>query len=283
MPPVSFPRPALVFAGCVVAALALGAVLLALSPLANSDLILDSEWSGVERALVVLAHADDEVMNGGLIAYLAGRGVRVHLVTLTDGAANPQSNLQACAEDDIRDCRAREVHESARRLGVREVALAQLPDGVLSQHEDEGVRFVMKEMEDFAPDAVLTVEPSGLNGNADHMAAQRIALEALVRAPKDKKPRTLVLTTLPFPIDLFLKTRFPREVGVAPRHFLLSEELIRAKSEAAAKHASQLSTLARLSAGAGPEALFRWMRRESFYVLQGDALARYLASPARGL
>ncbi|MDJ0349059.1 PIG-L family deacetylase [Cryobacterium sp. PH29-G1] len=82
--------------------------------------ILDS----VTSVLLVHAHPDDETIStGGLIAYLAGRGIRISLVTATRGergevVAGPLSVLAgspALAEE-----RERELERAARTLGVNE-------------------------------------------------------------------------------------------------------------------------------------------------------------------
>ncbi|TFD69916.1 PIG-L family deacetylase [Cryobacterium gelidum] len=82
--------------------------------------LLDS----VTSVLFVHAHPDDETIStGGLIAYLASRGIRVSLVTATRGergevVAGPLSVLAgtpALAEE-----RERELERAARALGVDE-------------------------------------------------------------------------------------------------------------------------------------------------------------------
>lgn len=252
---------------------------LAYAPKVNDDLVTEEEISASNRVLAVLAHADDEVMSAGLLGHFARNGATVHLVTLTDGSANPRSNLAACREDDIRDCRARELREAARRIGVAQTSLPLLPDSRLAEHVERGAAFVLEEMRAFAPDTIVTVEPSGLNGNADHVAAHVIAMRALAQARSDGNGVSVsraYLATLPFPIDRFLRTRVPPRAGIAPRHFLLDEDLIVLKTEVASSHASQASTLSGISLGLGPEPVFRWMRRESFYVLDGGTLERFI-------
>lgn len=262
-----------------------GAGALALAPAANRTVLNPAKAAEAKRVLAVLAHADDEVMSAGLLHHFAASGARVHLVTLTDGSANPNSDLRACEEDDIRDCRAREVRLAAKRIGIEELTLGMLPDSKLLSHVDEGASLVQEAWKRLDPDTVLTVEPSGLNGNADHRAAHVITMRALhqLGVTKGGAPGLRVyLTTLPFPIHLVLRSRMPKQGdggdGVAMEHFLLDEESIRLKAEVASLHASQAGTLQKISLGVGPRALFRWMKRESFWVLEGERLASFVAS-----
>ena len=263
----------------VAASLVAVCAFLAVSPLVNDDLVPQASIDRTRRVLVVLAHADDEVMSAGLLSRFAKQGAVVHLVTLTDGAANPMSKLDACEEDDIRDCRARELRQSARRIGIAEVSMAMLPDGKLAKHVDEGVAFAVEAFGRLAPDTVLTVEQSGLNGNEDHRAAHVIAARALAQVAASKplpEGFRMFLSTLPFPINVFLRTRMPEGVGVAMRHVLLDEEQIKLKEDVASTHSSQSGTFNGLSLGFGPGPVFRWAGRESFYVLEGNTLGRFL-------
>jgi N-acetyl-1-D-myo-inositol-2-amino-2-deoxy-alpha-D-glucopyranoside deacetylase len=82
--------------------------------------ILDS----VTSVLLVHAHPDDETIStGGLIAHLAGLGIRVGLVTATRGergevVAGPLSALAGTAA--LSEQRERELERAARTLGVTE-------------------------------------------------------------------------------------------------------------------------------------------------------------------
>lgn len=265
---------------------ALLALFAVFAPAVNRTPLPPAMAAEAKRVLVVLAHADDEVMSAGLLHHFAASGAKVHMLTLTDGAANPNSNLRVCEEDDIRDCRAREVRLAAKRIGIEEVILGMLPDSKLMAHQEAGVRLVQQSWARLQPDTVLTVEPSGLNRNADHRAAHIIAMRALhqLGVTENGAPGLrLYLTTLPFPINLAMKSGMPKRSGLAMKHFLLDDESISLKVEVAAAHASQAGTLQKISLGIGPKALFRWMRRESYWVLQGNALVSFVAksNPAR--
>ncbi|TFB69051.1 GlcNAc-PI de-N-acetylase [Cryobacterium glaciale] len=105
----------------------------------------------VTSVLFVHAHPDDETIStGGLIAYLAGRGIRISLVTATRGergevVAGPLSPLvgtPALAEE-----RERELERAARTLGVNEgfwlgEAPARAPGLPERRYRDSGMEWI---------------------------------------------------------------------------------------------------------------------------------------------
>ena len=109
--------------------------------------LLDS----VTSVLFVHAHPDDETIGtGGLIAHLAGRGIRVSLVTATRGergevVAGPLSPLAgtpALAEE-----RELELERAARTLGVNErfwlgEAPARAPGLPKRRYRDSGMQWI---------------------------------------------------------------------------------------------------------------------------------------------
>ena len=64
--------------------------------------------------LVVLAHPDDEIFHGGVLAHLSERGVRITLVCATDGeAAMPHPSVGPI--EDLGALRVEELRHSCRR------------------------------------------------------------------------------------------------------------------------------------------------------------------------
>lgn len=217
-----------------------------------------------KRLLVVFAHTDDEVTNSGLIRHLANQGSQITLLTLTDGTANPQSNLNECATgESITDCRIRELKNSANLLGAKRVQTPLLPDSALMHHLPQAAEHVKKEIEYSQPDAILTMEPSGLNGLEDHRAAFLSVAAALKDSPH--KPR-LLLSTLPWPISAFLPSRIPEKFQQNVRVFSTRGELKKIKVADALLHRSQASTIQGLTLGLGPDFLFGWIDFETYSI-----------------
>lgn len=67
--------------------------------------------------LVVLAHPDDEIFHGGILAHLSAQGVRVTLVCATNGEAG-KAHPSVGTVDDLGALRTDELRLSCQRLGI---------------------------------------------------------------------------------------------------------------------------------------------------------------------
>lgn len=226
------------------------------------------------RLLVVFAHTDDEVTNSGLIRHWANLGSEITLMTLTDGAANPQSDLSVCnAQESITDCRMRELRDSAKILGVRNIRTPLLPDSKLMEHLTRASKLVSEEIASFKPDAILTMEPSGLNGLSDHRAAFLSVALSLQEHPHRSRA---FLSVLPPPFAWILPSRIPADFSGSNKVFPLSDSLIEIKAADAFAHRSQSATINGLTLGMGPRKLFQWINFETYNVVDADDLQHYI-------
>ncbi len=134
------------------------------------------DWHEHRRALVVVAHPDDESFGLGAVLHsLTASGMVVDLVCCTHGEA---STLGATA--DLGEQRRLELVQAGTALGLAEVTLLDLPDG--------GVAAVPAEELDAAidvrvGDATLLVmfEPGGVTGHPDHRAVTASAMRIAAR------------------------------------------------------------------------------------------------------
>jgi N-acetyl-1-D-myo-inositol-2-amino-2-deoxy-alpha-D-glucopyranoside deacetylase len=140
--------------------------------------------------LVVLAHPDDEIFHGGLLAHLSDRGVRVTLVCATDGdAGKPHPSLGPV--EDLGALRVRELRLSCARLGLDEPVLLRFHDSARKErqrHDDPHAlaNVDMLDVEaalrgiiaDLKPQAIVTFEPHGWYYHPDHIAIQRATTAA---------------------------------------------------------------------------------------------------------
>lgn len=119
----------------------------------------------------VVAHPDDESFGlGGVLSAFAAEGRPVHVLCFTHGEASTIG-----ADERLADIRHRELTAAAGELGLASVTLLDLPDGRLATLDPA-------ELDDhvaawLAPDvvALVTFEPSGVTGHADHRAATAAA------------------------------------------------------------------------------------------------------------
>jgi LmbE family N-acetylglucosaminyl deacetylase len=144
------------------------------------------EWRGdalAQSAVVFAPHPDDETLGcGGTILRKRRAGATVRIVFVTDGS---QSHPRLMPPDKLRDLRAVEAVAAARALGVEEqdVVLLGLPDGRLSEHEDEGVKKVAELLRRDPPAEVFV--PYYRDGPPDHHATTRLVLAALRACGQD--------------------------------------------------------------------------------------------------
>jgi len=95
------------------------------------------EVAGIDSAVIVAAHPDDEVLGaGGLISVLAAAGARVRLIAVTDGEASHRGHADPA---ELARRRTAETATALRALGAAraEVVRLGLPDGGLAAGEDD--------------------------------------------------------------------------------------------------------------------------------------------------
>jgi LmbE family N-acetylglucosaminyl deacetylase len=140
--------------------------------------------------LVVLAHPDDEIFHGGVLAHLSERGVRVTLVCATDGeAGKPHPSVGPV--EDLGALRVEELKLSCERLGLEPPVLLRFHDSARKErqrHDDPhalanvdmldveaAIRGVIA---DVKPHVMLTFGPHGGYYHPDHVAIQRATTAA---------------------------------------------------------------------------------------------------------
>ena len=140
--------------------------------------------------LVVLAHPDDEIFLGGILAHLSDRGVHITLACATNGeAGKPHPSIGTVK--DLGALRAEELRVSCARLGICKPMLLGFHDSARNgrqRHDDaralanvdmlvveETVRNVIQDVQ---PHVVLTFDPHGGYYHPDHLAIQRATTAA---------------------------------------------------------------------------------------------------------
>ena len=138
---------------------------------------LDEDWS---RALAVVAHPDDlEFGAAAAVARWTDQGKHVVYCLLTSGEAG----IDAMEPEQARVVREAEQVESARLVGVDDVAFLGLPDGVL----ETGLglrRAIAREVRRHRPEIVITNNFRPTWGGdalnmADHIATGLASLDAV--------------------------------------------------------------------------------------------------------
>ncbi|NLE98381.1 MAG: PIG-L family deacetylase [Propionibacterium sp.] len=127
------------------------------------------------RVLVVVAHPDDESFGlGAVIHAFVRRGADVDVLCLTRGEASTLGG-----HTDLGAVREAELRRAGESLGVREVELANFPDGGLESVDRlELEQRIQGAFARTAPDLVLVFDPrDGVTGHPDHRVASEVAMK----------------------------------------------------------------------------------------------------------
>jgi LmbE family N-acetylglucosaminyl deacetylase len=151
----------------------------------------ESTPSQERRLMAVLAHPDDESLGiGGPLATYAARSVDTYLLTATRGERGRYfTNENRPSDAEVGRVREAELRAAARVLGVREVALLDYVDGELD-HADpqEVVGRIVAELRRVRPQVVVTFDPFGAYGHADHVAICQLTTAAVLAAAEPGFP-----------------------------------------------------------------------------------------------
>jgi LmbE family N-acetylglucosaminyl deacetylase len=148
------------------------------------DALPDAGLAGVDSAVIVAAHPDDEVLGaGGLIAALAAAGARLRLVAVTDGEGSHRGRADRAT---LGRRRTAETAAALRALGAEttDVIRLGLPDTGLAGREDELTAVLGRLIAGFG----LCLAPWDRDMHPDHEAAGRAARRAAWPAGRPGAP-----------------------------------------------------------------------------------------------
>jgi LmbE family N-acetylglucosaminyl deacetylase len=129
------------------------------------------------RLVVVAPHPDDETLGlGAMITQLAGNGVHVQVVCLSDGGA-ARPGTSASERLRINTIRRYELRRAANLLNVPPPVLLGLPDGELANHEGR-ITDMLTEILEIAGPATWCAATWRGDGHPDHETAGRAASAA---------------------------------------------------------------------------------------------------------
>ena len=136
------------------------------------------------RILLIFAHPDDEsFIAAGLARRYADRGATMSLVTATRGDAGRVGEPPLCRREELAALREKELRTAAGILGISEVHLLDYRDKHLAEAPAGDIRDALAgRMRRFRPHVVVSFDPNGMNGHADHVAISRFTLDAAAAA-----------------------------------------------------------------------------------------------------
>lgn len=142
------------------------------------------------RILLIFAHPDDEsFVAAGLARRCADLGATTALVAATRGDAGRVGEPPLCRREDLSALRERELRAAANVLGISEVHLLDYRDKHLAEAPAGEIRDALAgRIRRFRPQVVITFDPHGMNGHADHVAISRFAIDAVAAAADPRWP-----------------------------------------------------------------------------------------------
>ncbi len=129
------------------------------------------------KGIVVEAHPDDHIM-ATVNEKLVQSGVGLSVATFTDGAARAPERVEL---QKMRALRRRESPRSVREMGGAQVYGADLPDGKLTDFQEEGCAFLRDIIGKTEPQFIIAPNPE--DPHSDHSAAAEIVREVAGEIP----------------------------------------------------------------------------------------------------
>lgn len=177
------------------------------------------------RILLILAHPDDETfIAAGLVRRYVERGAEVVLVTATRGDAGRVGDPPLCSREELPAFREAELRHVAGLLGISQLHFLDYQDKQLADAPVDRIRAeLVSHIRRHQPHLVITFDPNGMNGHADHVAISRFTMDAVAAAadPRWVEEQTTphrvqrLLWTAPVPPwELTCLTNLHREPGV---------------------------------------------------------------------
>jgi N-acetyl-1-D-myo-inositol-2-amino-2-deoxy-alpha-D-glucopyranoside deacetylase len=195
--------------------------------------------------MLVHAHPDDEALTtGGTMARYASVGVRVVLVTCTNGEVGEVAEVPELGTvDEIRErlgeVRTEELKEACRRLGDIDLRMLGYhdsgmegtpanddPKAFINQNPAAAVSAVAAIIRDTRPDVLITYNEIGLYGHPDHIRAHEVAMAGVQEASDQHAVAKVYYTAVPRSM-LFGGRELASATGVNPDDFFTVEEIDR--------------------------------------------------------
>lgn len=153
----------------------------------------------LHRILLVFAHPDDESFTSGVtITKYANRpDTEVILLCATRGQAGKPGNPPLCTQEELPAMREQELREACEFLGITQLDLLDYMDGKLdSVPLQELTAHIVKAIEKYTPEIVITFAPHGISGHQDHRVISR-ATSVAVTSQENSSVKKLYHCTLP--------------------------------------------------------------------------------------
>ncbi len=255
--------------------------------------------------MAVFAHPDDEVFSGGALAHYADLGVQVTLVCATKGDAGKVTDpeLNVSNPDELAALREAELRRSAVLLGVGELVMLGYGDSGREERIRTGDAQALMNVEltvvearlreiiaRVRPQVLLTFDPHGAYGHADHLAVHRATSAAFFSTGHlEGAPQRLFFAVTP---SKTVEQVFSGERDIDPLLYGVSDDTVALTLDVQAKLERKMAALAAHRSQMGPTSRMAQLTSEArskmdgFFEREAFALGGFrgpLSLPLRGL
>jgi LmbE family N-acetylglucosaminyl deacetylase len=150
------------------------------------------------QVLVVVAHPDDETMlTGGTLAMLAREDVNVHYLCATRGEGGDIGRPPICTREEVGSVREQEMTCAVDALSGTSLHFMDYNDPSVGENDElyafpgeegEVAGKILKEIQDFAIDVVITHGSNGEYGHPAHLKVHNCTLLAVMSLPEQDRP-----------------------------------------------------------------------------------------------
>lgn len=146
--------------------------------------LTDMSITSDSKLLVLMPHPDDEaVFTSSLLQKAAEQQIKTRVITFTQGEASTL-RYTLSPNDDLATARKKELVNAFSILKVKDYQILDFPDGGLEDDMKKITTTIKKEIKNFKPTHLITLEPDGIYGHPDHIA---LSLAVTQTKPRDVK------------------------------------------------------------------------------------------------
>lgn len=206
--------------------------------------------------LGIWAHPDDESWSSaGLMKMAALNGQKLGIITATKGESGETADEKKWPKHKLHEIREQELADCLCHIGAVEQFWLDYKDGKLAESDRQiAVDEIVKVINVFKPDTIVTFEPNGVTGHDDHRTISLWSTEAvrsvsrrirILHTVESEEKFELAGSSLDSEFNIFFNIDKPVLVAEKDADVLLklSGEILKCKICCMKAHASQTSTL----------------------------------------
>ena len=128
------------------------------------------------KLLYIFPHPDDESYGPSrAMSRQLREGHQVYLLTLTRGGATKERHKFDYSIEEMSDVRTQEYFNAVQAIGLNGATIFDFPDGGMKEIDPRRLESVIREeVQQLAPDVLITYAVHGISGHADHQVTHAV-------------------------------------------------------------------------------------------------------------